>query len=125
VRAWWEANKSKYKIITEFDKPTSFDNIHTAESKPVLLVSGIENKIYSKNDSVYISIDSTGKNPIKKIDVFVNNNYITSLKSYPYTTNFSLNNIDNLSRTNIVRIIGVDVFGNASEITASLKVSGI
>jgi len=125
IQEWWWANKSKYKIVTEADKPTSFDNIHTIDSKPIISMTGIENRSYNKNETIYLLINSSSKNPIKKIDVFVNNNYITSLKSYPYATNFSLSNIDNLSKTNTVRIIGVDTLGNMGELVTPLKVNDL
>ncbi|HLP86893.1 MAG TPA: PBP1A family penicillin-binding protein [Candidatus Paceibacterota bacterium] len=125
VQRWWNLNKNKYQMITLSDKPTSYDNIHTMGSKPILEVVGIGDKAYSKNDSVFLSINSKGINPIKKIDVFVNSTYITSLRSYPYTTNFSLSNVDNLSKTNTVRVIGVDVLGNMTEISTSLKINNI
>lgn len=123
VQKWWESNKYKYKIVTSADKPISFDIIHTAESKPVLEIFGLENKIYNKSENVYLSINSKGKYPIKKIDIFVNNTYITSLKSSPYNTNFGVNSINNLSSANTVRIIGVDIWGNISEWSASLNVN--
>ena len=125
VQRWWNLNRYKYQIVTLLDKPTAFDDIHTAESRPILEIIGIQNKAYSKNDNVYLSIDSKGRNPIKKIDIFVNSTYVTSLKSSPYITNFSLGSIDNLSKTNTVRIIGVDTLGNMAEVSASLKINNI
>lgn len=125
VQKWWETNKYKYPIITELNKPIKIDTVHTAESKPNLSILGIENKVYKKSDSVYISINSSGKNPLKKIDIFINNTYVTSLKSYPYITSFSLNNINDLSKVNTIRVIGVDIFGNIGETTSSINVNNI
>jgi 1A family penicillin-binding protein len=124
VQKWWAINKEMYKIVTESDKPISFDTIHTVESKPILEIKGIENRTYNKNENIFIIINSTGRNPIKKIDIFVNNTYITSLKNYPYSTSFSLGNIDNLSNINTVRVIGVDILGNISEKSISLQMDG-
>ncbi|MFA5827729.1 MAG: transglycosylase domain-containing protein, partial [Candidatus Paceibacterota bacterium] len=125
VELWWGANKYKYKIITEFDKPTNYDTIHTLESKPVFEIDGIQNKSYKKNENITISIIPTSKNLIKKIDIFVNNTYITSLKSYPFTSSFIPNNINDISNTNTIRIIGVDIFGNTGEKTISFDVENI
>ncbi|MFA5773510.1 MAG: PBP1A family penicillin-binding protein [Candidatus Paceibacterota bacterium] len=122
VSVWWEANKYKYKIVTEADKPIAYDNIHTLESKPVFEISGIENKTYKKNETIIISINPISKNPIKKVDVFVNNTYVTSLKSLPFAMNFTPNNIDDISSTNTLRIIGVDTLGNMGEKTLTFYV---
>ena len=121
VQAWWQANKYKYKVVTEADKPIIYDNIHTQESKPVFEVLGIENKTYKKNETINISLVPTSKNLIKKIDVFINNTYITSLKSLPFVTPINLNTINDLTNTNTLRIIGVDVWGNMGEQTITFN----
>lgn len=117
VQIWWEANKYKYKIVTEADKPTFYDSIHTPEAKPVFTIVGIENKTYKKNETLTISINPISINPIKKVDVFVNNTYLTSLKTPPFVTSFIPNNIDDISNTNTLRIIGIDTLGNMGEQT--------
>ena len=125
VNLWWEVNKYRYKKITEFDKPINYDTIHTLESKPIFEINGIENKVYKNNENIIISIIPISKNLIKKIDVFVNNTYVTSLKSYPFTTSFIPNNINNISDTNTIRIIGIDIFGNTGEKTIPFNVENI
>ena len=122
VQKWWEVNNYKYINVTESNKPTTYDNIHTIQSKPVFEISGVENKIYQKNESISILITPTNQNPIKKIDVFINNIYITSLKTPPFTTSFIINNIVGISESNIIRIIGVDSLGNTGEKTVSFLV---
>lgn len=123
VENWWTINKYKYKIVTEFDKPKTYDTIHTLGTKPVLEITGIENKIYQKKENVALLIIPTSKYLIKKIDIFINNTYLTSLKSYPFTTSFVPNNISDISNTNTVRVVGVDVVGNIGEKTISFGVS--
>jgi len=122
VQKWWEINKYKYPIITEANKPFGYDTIHTSESKPILIINGLENKIYNRSDNINISITSNSKNPIKKIDVFVNNTYLNSLKEYPFNINFTPKNIGDISDTNTLKVIGVDSFGNIGEKTTSFEV---
>lgn len=117
VRNWWEANKYKYPIITLANKPSYYDNVHTESSKPVFIISGIKNTPYQKNENIAILINPTNQNVIKKIDVFINSKYITSLKSYPFSTSISLKNIEDLNAENVLRIIGTDVWGNIGEQT--------
>jgi hypothetical protein len=123
VQKWWAANSYKYPIVTEANKPTTYDNIHTAQSKPVFMISGIENRTYKKDETLTISFSSTDQNLIKKIDVFVNNTYLTSLKTYPFTTTFTPEDINDISSSNTIHIIGVDTLGNVGEQTASFSVS--
>jgi len=89
VRNWWEGNKYKYPIITSANKPSYYDNVHTESSKPVFNITGIKNTPYQKNETITILINPTSQNVIKKIDVFVNSKYITSLKTYPFSTSIS------------------------------------
>ncbi len=122
VQKWWEANKYKYPIITVANKPLTYDPIHTGEAKPILNIVGLDNSVYSKGDTINISITSASKNPIKKIDVFINNTYLTSLKTYPFNTSFVPKNIGDISNTNTLKVIGVDSFGNVGEKTTSFEV---
>ncbi len=117
VRNWWEGNKYKYPIITSANKPSYYDNVHTESSKPVFNITGIKNTPYQKNETITILINPTSQNVIKKIDVFVNSKYITSLKTYPFSTSISLKNVEDLNDENILRIIGTDVWGNIGEQT--------
>lgn len=115
VKNWWELNKNKYPQIKQSDKPTFFDNIHTKENKPDISVSGIEKDYFKKSDILNISVINKKTNPLKKVDVFINNEYITSTKNEPFILNVSLENVQNLNNSNILKIIGYDSYGNKDE----------
>lgn len=125
IQKWWRLNSNKYKIITENDKPIIYDYIHTQESKPTFEIKGFQNTIYQKNENITLSVIPTSKNPIKKIDVFVNDTFITSLKLYPFTTSFIPKNIPGISTINSIRIIGVDSIGNVGEKIIPFSVENI
>ncbi len=122
VRGWWEANKYKYPIVTLANKPTYYDNVHTESSKPVFSIIGVKNTPYQKNETMSVLINPTSQNVIKKIDVFINSKYITSLKTYPFSTSISLKNVEDLNGENTLRIIGTDVWGNIGEQTISFSI---
>ncbi|MBK5215223.1 MAG: transglycosylase domain-containing protein [Candidatus Pacebacteria bacterium] len=122
IRNWWNANSYKYNNVTELDIPKNIDNIHTSESKPVFEIQGLENKTYREDESVNISILYKSINPIIKIDVFVNNTYVSSLKSYPFNVSFLPKDINDISKTNTIRIMGVDNLGNKGEQITTFKV---
>ena len=122
VQKWWESNYMNYKIITNNDKPLGYDNIHTTTSKPSFIINGISSNVYNKNQSISGSVTPASQLQIKKIDIFINNTYITSLKSAPYNFAFVPNEVDGIAKENIIRIIGYDYSGNTGEITEQFKV---
>ena len=125
ISRWWQENSYKYKKYTESDKPVFYDKVHTEKSKPIFEISGIDDRQYKKDENINISIGIKGNNSIKKIDVFINNTYLTSIKSYPFTTSFTPSNIEGISNLNNIRIIGVDSVGNIGEKNISFTVGDI
>lgn len=124
VQKWWAANSSKYPYVSSANTPTGYDPNHTSDSKPVFEINGIQDPaVYRKDDTISITINQTTQNPIKKIDVFVNNTYITSLKTFPFVTSFSPNDINNIQQQNTLRIIGYDTAGNSGEASTTFGVS--
>lgn len=120
---WWNQNSHKYPYISELNKPTFFDPIHTEELKPILEIEGVENKTYKKGEKIIISIISKNTNPIKKIDVFVNNTYITSLKTAPFVTTINPTELGNLENKNVIKVIGTDVLGGVGQNETSFLVA--
>lgn len=120
VQNWWAQNGYKYKQYGESSKPGYYDNIHTNKSKPDIVISGIEDSlIYSKDDNINLSISVKSLYKIKKVDVFVNNTYMTSLRNSPFIFNFTPKDVVNISNQNILRIVVVDDIGNTEEKTIS------
>ncbi len=123
VQKWWNTNSGKYKTITTNDQPTLYDNIHTTILKPTFQISGLQTEVYKKNQTVSFSIIPKSQNQINKIDVYINNTYLRSLKSYPFQVSFIPNEVSNISNTNTIHAIGYDAVGNNGEQTASFSVN--
>lgn len=121
VERWWQANSYRYPVVTEYQIPREYDQIHTEDSKPVIEIIGLQNR-YNPNENINFSINYQSKSPIKKMDVFINNTYLTSLKSSPFSTNFRPDEVSGLTNTNTLRIIAVDEMGNIGEKTTSFSV---
>lgn len=115
VWKWWSENKYKYNIVTKENIPYGYDTIHTSDTKPVITINGVEKRNYNKDENITLSLDVTGLYQIKKVDVFVNNTYLTSLKSYPFITTFTPSKISDLSQNNTIKVIAVDGVGNIGE----------
>jgi 1A family penicillin-binding protein len=122
VQNWWAKNGYKYKIITEGDKPKNYDSIHSEALKPVVEILGLSNSVYPTEGVIDFSLSVKSLNQIKKIDIFVNNNYITSLKTAPYNISFPIESIQNISSQNIVKVIAYDVLGNIGQQTSFFRV---
>jgi 1A family penicillin-binding protein len=124
IQKWWANNSFKYPYISAGSVPTEYDNVHTENSKPILEFSNInETDIYDRNIEMKINIISKNSIPLQKIDIFINNVYVKSTKSAPFS--FSLNPMDiqNLGPQNTIRAIGYDIYGNTGESSLLFQVN--
>jgi 1A family penicillin-binding protein len=121
VQKWWASHGGQFSIFNESSIPTTTDPLHTATSKPQFQINGINPTPYNKTQPVSFTINTQSQNPIKKIDVFVNNTYVTSLQSTPFFVSFIPNEIGNIQTTNTVHIIGYDNVGQSGETTATFS----
>ncbi len=123
VQKWWENNKHKYKTITEGNKPTSYDSIHTENNKPLVYLSGIdESVVYDGNQEQIITITTNSSSPIQKIDIFINNLYITSLKSSSGKFSITPNEVQGVSSVNKIRALAYDIYGSSSQTEITLQI---
>lgn len=125
VQDWWRVNSSAYTIITEAQKPTSFDDIHTQENMPhISIVSPIEGSIVSENSLVTVSVTSNGKFPLKKIDVFLSNVYVGTANGTSPTFTFTPNQIPNIQvGINSLMIIGTDTVESTGTANVNIIIS--
>lgn len=114
IRDWWTVNKYKYPNVSELNVPKDYDSIHNENSKPIVENIGI-NEIYSENSILSFSINIKAKNQIKKIDIFVNDQYLSSLKNTPYAISIPIESIQNPLEVNSVKTIAYDIFGNVGQ----------
>jgi 1A family penicillin-binding protein len=122
VQKWWNKNYFNYPIVSSLEAPISSVN-ENIKTKPEFTINGISENGYKKEDSVYFTINSIGQNSIKKIDVFINNIYLKSLKTSPFTVNFIPKEISGITTNNEIRILGYDINGEKGETTSSLFIT--
>lgn len=120
VNKWWEENKNNFPILPEI--PSEYDDVHTYESLPVFEIIGLKNKEYNKNDLIEIEIELENEDFVKKIDVFINNTYLTFLKNKPFYFGFKPLDIPDIENNNFMKIIIIDNIGNISEEIFPFKV---
>ena len=124
ISNWWMLNNYKYPIITLANKPSTYDDIHTENSKPSFETINIDGQTFDKNQTVSYTINSKNSSTIKKLDIFINKTYITSIKSptFPLITSFIPNNVEGISNQNTLRVIGTDNIDNKGEVSANFYI---
>lgn len=79
VQNWWAANAGNYPHVTEANKPTEYDDVHTASSAPsVSIISPAPIMPVSQHIPTIVQVTTSGPYPIVKIDVFLNNTFVGS-----------------------------------------------
>ncbi len=123
VEKWWRNNEYRYPIVTLNQKPTSYDDIHTPANSPgVVIQNPNENSVYSENQKIDIKIQSSGRFPLQKVDVFVNNSYLGS-SGMPFGFSFIPSGLENLGDINTLKLLYYDSVYNRGESTVVFKVS--
>ena len=123
VQNWWTQNRRKYDITTLSEKPTMFDDIHIDALKPVVsIVEPNNTKIYPQDQKINLKVSNTGRYPLAKLEIFINNTYIET-STAPFVFSFFPREIENLQPENEIRIIAYDTVYNSSETSLMFKVA--
>ena len=123
IQNWWAQNSSKYPRVTLSDKPNEEDDIHNNESfqPKVSILEPSEFKKYKENQRIYLKIDSKSHFPIQKMDIFINDAYITTSQS-PFNFSFIPVDISDIKTENELKIIYYDTAYNKGEASTTFKV---
>jgi len=113
VRNWVNSNN-----IFEEDSsviPKDFDNIHVPSSFPILSFSNIKNS-YKNNERISFSVTNSSKYQLQETELYINNRFVGSTKSYPAQFSFIPNEVDGIKKTNTIRVVSYDsVFNQGSK----------
>jgi len=122
IQNWWAQNKYKYAFVSINDKPNGEDDIHTESSGPKISISSPnDTTVYSEGERIYLKLISTGKYPLRKIDIFVNGVYIGSSES-PFNFSFAPKEVPDIRDENEIKIISYDSVFNRGETISTFKV---
>lgn len=123
VQNWWVKNQTMYKTIDETQIPKTSDNSTVISNKPIIQVSGINlGQAYENNTPLNIQIGVQSINPLKKTDVFLNNNLIQSFYNNASSVTFTPNTYQTYSSGNIINIISYDINGNFTEFKTPIEI---
>ena len=121
IRAWVATQN-----ILEGDRsaiPTEYDNAHTAETSPMLSVSGADlAQPHSVSENIILQINSTGQYPLARVDLFINGQLIEKKLEAPFSFSFAPEEINSISTDNTVTLIGYDSIFNKGVYTTQLRV---
>ncbi len=122
VQNWWAQNQSKYAITSSSEKPGLTDDIHTSFSQPVVTIQEPNSvKNYSSNEKIQLRISNSGRFPLEKIDIYINDVFLGTSKP-PFNFSFIPADLDNLREENEIKIISYDSAYNRAETTSTFKV---
>jgi 1A family penicillin-binding protein len=123
VQVWWNANRHRFDIITQNNIPTSYDDVHTEENKPVVeILSPSSFGSYDINSQIQISLDYQSVFPLNSFDIFVNGFYLGNTKNTPFNFSFIPSQIENIGSINELKIIVRDSVFNKTEAVAQFSV---
>jgi len=122
IRNWWAQNSTKYTKTTLAEKPTQIDNMHIEENKPIVsIIEPNTTFIYLPNQKIQLKILNSGRFPLQKIDIFINDTFVDTI-SAPFTFSFIPEELDNLRSENELRIISYDTIYNRAENIQTFRV---
>ncbi len=104
--------------------PTEYDTSRTAESLPILVVSGIDFSLpQNKAERIALSVVSHGRYPLHKVEFFINERFVESSTQSPFSFSFTLEDMENITTENNIIMVGYDSILNKSTYTAKLLVN--
>ncbi len=123
IQNWWAQNQYRYGTTTWAEKPVFEDNVHNNGMSPVVAILEPNTEtVYPPDQPINIQISSTGPYPLKKIDVFINDVYISTAEA-PFSLSFIPNEVDNIKTNNELRVIASDTAYNKVEVATTFSVS--
>ncbi len=125
ARNWWANNSYRFEIITEKNKPSGFDNVHTEANMPsVSIQTPKDGDVFSKSNPITVWVNPSQKNPYIKIDFFLNNNYIGSNNGGVQSFNFTPEDITgSFVGLNDLTVIATDSTKNSGSTSVKIQIT--
>jgi penicillin-binding protein 1A len=122
VRKWAEENG--YTDQTDSVIPTLVDDIHTQANTLQPRVQNINtSEVYGLNDTISFSIASSGRYPLSKASLYINDVFIETKESQPFTFRFTPKEIPGIKEKNQMRIMASDSVFNKNETRIEFSVA--
>ncbi len=127
VRKWfdeWVINNPGFTETTNIGIPTETDDVHTLENSPKIVITSPKNgDVVSSRSKVNVQISYSGKYPIKKSELYINNKYISTSERIPNLLTFIPQDIGITQDKIIIKVVTFDAVLNRVEATIDINVS--
>ena len=124
VQNWWATHQGMYPLVTVASKPTETDDVHIPANQPTIAITSPNSTDhYDGTQQVSVTVTASGAYAIKKVDFFLNDNYIGSSSNYPFSFSFIPDNLANVNEKNELRAVAYDTVYNSNSVTSDLWVS--
>ena len=122
VKNWAKANNFEEQNRSVI--PTEYDAIHTPLNSPkISVLRPLAGASILAGSKLNVAISSSGAFPLSKVDIFINDKYISTLRRAPFETALSLDQIEDLKSKNSLVIVGYDSVLNKSEVSVDFGVA--
>ncbi len=122
IQNWWAQNRYKYKVVTENEKPSMSDDVHTESNKPVVkIIEPNQETTYLASQKINIKLTSAGNYPLLKADIFINDVYVGE-NDLRYGFSFTPKDLENIQEKNELKIIVYDTVYNSTIVTTTFSV---
>ncbi len=116
VRSWVERQQIQEETIESI--PQEYDNIHTPESAPVItLTSPTPSQVFNNNQRVDVRITSSGIYPLSRVEFFVNDVFVGTSKTAPFSFSFTPTDLGTLKAVNNLKVVAYDTILNKKTVT--------
>ncbi len=107
-------------------KPTYEDNVHTPNNFINIQILNPTNQAsYYPDLPMTISVSVSGPSPIKRVDYFINGNYVDTAENSPYSITITPSLLNGISSSNELKAIAVDSVYNKKEAVVQFEINSI
>ena len=121
VRAWAMANG--YADQNTSVIPTQTDDIHTDSALSLNIQGFNSSTVYGLNDTVSLIVGSSGRNPMTRATLYVNDAFVATLTGGPFIFRFNPKDVAGIRENNTFRVVGFDSIYNKGEVTGIFNVA--
>ncbi len=123
IQNWWASHSGNYPYITEANLPAGYDDVHTPATQPHLTITTFPLETVSMNGQMSVTTTSQGTYPLKKVMIFIDDIYITTLENMSFTTSISPQNYSLSVGSHTLRVTGYDTVYNKAVIEKNIMVT--
>ncbi len=104
--------------------PTAIDDVHTSDNAPrVFISSPAAGSVVNPNQSLSIQLQNSGRYPIMKTEVYLNEKFVTTVQNNPTSFSFVPADVGTVPGVNTLSVTVYDTIYNKSQATTTFSVT--